>query len=136
MVDSTFVKVNKKSFLNKKLTVASLWLLVIGGVSLYNFLDVNLISIVPACQFYKVTGLYCAGCGGTRAVHNLLKGDIVHSIQYNFIPFFSAAFILLLLLQHSLNTLAGTKLHILSFRTWMLWPIAFTVAAFWILRNL
>ena len=26
------------------------------------------LEIVPPCAFHKITGLYCPGCGGTRAV--------------------------------------------------------------------
>ena len=34
---------------------------------------------VPPCYFYQLTGLYCPGCGGTRAVSALLHGHIVTS---------------------------------------------------------
>lgn len=35
------------------------------------------------CMFQKLTGLYCPGCGGTRAVKHLLGGDFLLSIQYH-----------------------------------------------------
>ena len=35
------------------------------------------------CLFWLVTGLYCPGCGGTRAIRALLRGDIFLSIQYH-----------------------------------------------------
>jgi len=30
----------------------------------------------PVCPLYAVTGLYCPGCGGLRAVHALVHGDL------------------------------------------------------------
>ena len=40
-------------------------------------------EIGTACLFHTVTGLYCPGCGGTRAVRTLLKGDYRMSVQYH-----------------------------------------------------
>lgn len=48
------------------------------------------------CLFQLVTGLYCPGCGGTRAVMYLLHGDLVNSFIYHpLVPY--TAFVLLLL---------------------------------------
>lgn len=35
------------------------------------------------CVFHSLTGLYCPGCGGTRAVKCLLRGDLRMSFQYH-----------------------------------------------------
>ncbi len=39
--------------------------------------------LVPQCVIYKNTGLYCPGCGGTRAVISLLNGHIIRALLYN-----------------------------------------------------
>jgi len=41
---------------------------------------------MPPCAFYKVTGLYCPGCGNTRSVLSLLEGRLWHSLRYNITP--------------------------------------------------
>lgn len=35
------------------------------------------------CVFYKITGLYCPGCGLTRCVESLLKLDFYQAFRYN-----------------------------------------------------
>lgn len=35
------------------------------------------------CVFHEVTGLYCPGCGDTRALHALVHGDFASVIDYN-----------------------------------------------------
>lgn len=35
------------------------------------------------CAFNKITGLYCPGCGGTRAVRSLIHGNMRMSFQYH-----------------------------------------------------
>ncbi|MBE5984300.1 DUF2752 domain-containing protein [Lacrimispora sp. AGF001] len=40
-------------------------------------------KIGSVCIFHSLTGLYCPGCGGTRAVRTLLQGDLRMSVQYH-----------------------------------------------------
>ena len=43
------------------------------------------------CAFHLLTGFYCPGCGGTRAVVYLLQGQIGRSFQYHpLIPYMAA----------------------------------------------
>ena len=35
------------------------------------------------CLFHWLTGLYCPGCGGTRAVKYLLTGHLMLSLRYH-----------------------------------------------------
>ncbi len=35
------------------------------------------------CLFQELTGLYCPGCGGTRAAKAMLKGDMISSFLYH-----------------------------------------------------
>lgn len=43
------------------------------------------------CLFRFFTGLYCPGCGGTRAVKALLSGEIVKSLYFHPLVLYVAA---------------------------------------------
>lgn len=40
-------------------------------------------SLLPPCPLHALTGLYCPGCGSTRALHALLHGDLAHALAMN-----------------------------------------------------
>lgn len=50
----------------------------------------QLLSAVPACAIRERTGVWCPGCGMTRALVDLADGDLVGSLRYNalLVPFF------------------------------------------------
>jgi hypothetical protein len=37
----------------------------------------------PRCPFFEATGLLCPGCGGTRALAALLRGDVMGAWRLN-----------------------------------------------------
>ena len=59
------------------------------GTVLYSF-NPSTNGFYPVCGFHELTGLYCPGCGGTRAAYELLHGNLVQALRDN------ALFVLLL----------------------------------------
>lgn len=48
----------------------------------------DLAKHLPPCAFHELTGYYCPGCGGSRAVSAILHGHFLESIYYHaFIPY-------------------------------------------------
>jgi Protein of unknown function (DUF2752) len=45
--------------------------------------DPNRSSAYPQCPWKLMTGLDCPMCGATRAVHSLLRGDVVGAMDHN-----------------------------------------------------
>lgn len=52
-------------------------------------LKINLINFMPPCALYSATGFYCPGCGGTRAVLALFRGEIFASLFYHPVVFYA-----------------------------------------------
>ena len=66
-----------------------------GGATAFLYaVDPNRHAVYPQCLLYNATGIYCAGCGATRAIHALLHGRVIEALHDN--ALFVAALPLLL----------------------------------------
>ncbi|MBR1443726.1 MAG: DUF2752 domain-containing protein [Firmicutes bacterium] len=54
----------------------------IGGIVTLKIIGSG-IFVLPQCDIYKRTHLFCPGCGNTRAVYSLMRGEILLSLRYN-----------------------------------------------------
>ncbi len=106
----------------------------IAGLVLYCF-DPSKYHFYPICFFHKTTGLLCPGCGGLRALHQLLHGHLVAAFRFNpmlivllpFVCWFGAR----LALQQARNQPPA-----LGLRPVWLWLILAAVLVVSVLRNL
>lgn len=66
---------------------AALPLLVAGAgaaaVAVVHFRDPHIEGSYGMCPVYLMFGVYCPGCGGMRAVHNLTDGQLLDSLHSN-----------------------------------------------------
>ncbi|MDE6887627.1 MAG: DUF2752 domain-containing protein [Eubacterium sp.] len=67
---------------------------------------------MPPCLFHRISGYYCPGCGGTRALLALLHGQLLRSAWYHpFVPY--AAFIFLyFMITQAAERLSSKRLRI------------------------
>jgi hypothetical protein len=89
---------------------------------------------LPKCSFHFLTGLYCPGCGATRATYHLVHGQLAIAFRYQ--PLFVAMLPVIFFL-------IGKRLYELIFNTTVKLPfelqfyklIAVVICAFFVLRN-
>jgi hypothetical protein len=62
--------------------VITAFLAVVAGLVLFCF-DPRRYHFYPVCYFHQITGLLCPGCGGLRALHQLLHGHLVTAFRFN-----------------------------------------------------
>lgn len=87
------------------------------------------------CLFYAVTGLYCPGCGGTRAVRYLLQGELLLSFRFHpLVPY--AALVALLEAAAFLAAKAGGRRRFcLGYEKVFLYAAAGIVAVNFVAKN-
>lgn len=54
----------------------------VGGVLLFVF-DPATSAVFPPCVFHALTGFHCPGCGTSRALHQLLHGNLPAALSLN-----------------------------------------------------
>lgn len=122
----------------KKMFLISLSLAaVFGGLLL--FLAVVRIP-VPPCLFYRLTGLYCPGCGGTRAWIALLHGRFLQSLIYHPVVVYGTVIYLVYAVRNLLALLPGhpdSRLFSgMAFRNAYLYGAAALILLNWTLKNI
>jgi len=93
------------------------------------------IKLFPPCPFHTLTGLYCPGCGATRAAYFLLIGNWQMSLRYHPLLLPILPFLILLLGRFFYEGIADppTSFPILQ---QISMGIAVLICIFWILRNI
>ena len=88
----------------------------------------------PRCQFHRLTGLNCAGCGSLRALHHLTHGEIGAAFRCNplvigLLPLL--AFVGVRWLRHGRKAFDTVLLRPVA-----VWTLLAVTVAFGVLRNL
>ena len=80
----------------------------------------------PPCLFLSLTGLQCPGCGSTRALKHLLRGELREAWRMN------ALFVAMLPVVLT-GAIAAPRIH---WRWWMVWVAGVVVVGWGVWRNL
>lgn len=115
------------------LVVAGLVMLVLGFI--YYALDPSISDAFPRCSFLSLTGYKCPGCGGQRAVHALLNGDVAGAFRYNALLMIAVPWMGLCLFAESRRTRNPRLYARLNPELLMSLFLALTLS-WWLLRNI
>ena len=121
---------------NKRIKISLLLLLILILLYFtYYFVFVKYNFGIP-CIFYKLTGLYCPGCGITRMLFSLIKLDFYQSFRYNSLLFISLPFIIYLLGDMFIKFLMYKDNYIYKKISNKVWYILLIIVLFYgIIRN-
>ena len=107
------------------------------GAAVIHIKGKTILNYVPPCMFHRVTGYYCPGCGGTRAVFTFFRGNIVRAFKFH--PFVPYTVILggWFMLSQTIQRLSGDRIKIgMNFRIVYLWIALGIIALNWIIKNM
>jgi hypothetical protein len=120
---------------NRRLSMFMLWLTIaMAGVFLF-VLEPGKSALLPGCPFRAVTGFNCPGCGTTRALHQLLHGDLPSAFQLNPLLILALPFLLYALLKYTNTVLRGKPIRRNTLPARYIWVLFGFVLFFWVFRN-
>ncbi len=108
-----------------------------AGLLLFYLFDPATSGGFWVCPFHRLTGLYCPGCGGQRALHELLHGHFAAALRLNpfavlvFLPLAGYAYA-----AYALRVLGGVRVPGVAPRGWQVMALLAAMALFGILRNI
>lgn len=92
-------------------------------------------SFYPFCMFYRVTGWQCPGCGGLRATHHLLHGEVWTAFRFNPLVVLAVPLLLWWAVRRIKRGSAAKRFSARVQVRWG-WMILAGLIVFWIVRNL
>lgn len=136
-------KLSFRDLLRKKDSDAVLYLIgiIIIAVVILSYFIIGLltrytnVALPEICVLRTATGLYCPGCGGTRAFRMLFHGDIIQSIIYH--PFVMYAFLIFIAfyISQTVRYISLNRLRGFHMKTCYVVIGAAIIIINWILKN-
>lgn len=131
-IDTTFSSVENTFYITG-------WCLIGMAFIYYLFCSVThfqLSKYTVPCLMHTMTGLYCPGCGGTRAVSFLLHGDFLLSFRYHPLVPYVAVICGWFMISQTIERISRHKIRIaMRYRDIYLWIALTIVILNFILKN-
>lgn len=87
------------------------------------------------CLFHLLTGLYCPGCGGTRAVISLMHGQVRQSLVYHPLVLYMAVMVAVELLSALVAKKTGKTRYYLGHEHFFICVGVAIVVVNWVVKN-
>ena len=114
------------------------WIVIVLITVLVMIVKINGIGILhkmPPCAFNKVTGLYCPGCGGTRATIALFRGQIIRSFRFHPFVLYGSVVGGWFMISQTIQRISKDRIKIgMHFRPVYLWIALAIVLIKWIVN--
>jgi len=108
---------------------------IVGVAILYSWNPVRY-TFYPKCWFLWTTGLFCPGCGFQRALHYLLRGDVLLALRHNLFMFFALPILGTAFLRWTQEIWFARPPRGRQARPGLLKVLLILTVSFWLLRNI
>jgi len=112
-------------------TVTTVTVLLVASLVVLYAVDPTRHMVTPPCPYLTLTGIACPGCGLTRCLHFLLRGDLTRAFGYNPWAFVIAP----AAVAFALLPAVAADVRTLRLRTGISWVMLVVTLAFWVWRN-
>ncbi len=92
---------------------------------------------LPPCWFHLISGYYCPGCGGTRALRALLHGRLLLSAWYHPFVLYAVSIYFYFMATQTIEHLSHGKLPIgMRYHNYIVWTAVALILVNFIIKNL
>ncbi|MEV7977768.1 DUF2752 domain-containing protein [Streptomyces sp. NPDC086519] len=108
---------------------------VVGAFAYVGAVDPNQPGHYPVCPLYRLTGLYCPGCGGLRSAHAFIHGDFLAALRDNAVGVLAYAGFAVVWTVWVTRAVRGRPARI-ELRPVQMWSLGVLLLVFTVVRNL
>lgn len=107
------------------------------AVPIYFVYRKYLLPMAPfqVCLWDKLVGIYCPGCGGTRAVEALFHGEILLSAWYHPAVIYGAVIYCIFMSSNLLQRISKGRIRGIRFHNWYLYGAVIIIVTNCLIRN-
>lgn len=105
------------------------------GLLLY-LTPLRLEDVVWSCAFHRVTGIYCPGCGGTRAVIAFTQGHFVQSFFFHPVVLYSILLYLIFMFRGFICIISKGRYEFMKFRPGYVYMGILIILAQFLIKNI
>lgn len=87
------------------------------------------------CVVHMLLGIYCPGCGGTRAVIALLHGEFLKSAWYHPFVMYTVLMYAWFMISHTLEKLHVPLIKGMKFEPWIMYGMLVMIALNFVIKN-
>lgn len=104
---------------------------------IFQIIPPSLLMLFPSCMIRNIFGIYCPGCGGTRAVAAFLRGDFLTSFVSHPLVLYTAAVGGWFLLSQTIERASRHRLKIgMRYRDGYIWAALAILIINFLIKNL
>lgn len=107
----------------------------VGALVLVHMRDPHIENSYGVCPTWGLFGLYCPGCGGMRAAHNLTDGRILDSLHSNLLALPLIVLFFGFVVDWSIRAWRGQGPRLPAIDRTVTWSIFAFIAGYAVLRN-
>ncbi|PWV67932.1 uncharacterized protein DUF2752 [Nocardia neocaledoniensis] len=107
----------------------------IGTLALLHFRDPHVEGSYGLCPVYALFGVYCPGCGGMRAMHNLTDGRVLDSLHSNILALPLVIAFAVFVVDWALRARRGERWRLPGLSAVTVWSFVGVLTAYTVLRN-
>jgi len=112
-----------------------LWSLLTGAAAYLFFFEPGRTGFFPGCPFRAITGFTCPGCGTTRALHQLLHGNLVAAFELNPLLVLVLPLLGCILIVYTRCAISGGPPPQIVLPRKYVWAFSLLILGFWVFRN-